>query len=79
VDRVDKGVKVMSFLRFILPFAVPEDCNVHIPITGAHGFLGMSIPAVIGLFIAVIVFGIPKFLIKLFVKSPFQYGTKLIY
>ena len=59
-------------LRFIFTVAVTGNGDLHIPIAGMHGFLGMSVPAVIRIFVPVIVLGITEFFVQFFIQNTFQ-------
>ena len=62
-------------LRFVFPFSVPWDINLHVSIAGVHGLLGMAVSAVVSFFVTVIILGVSKLLIHFLIEGTFQYDT----
>ena len=45
-------------LWFVITVTIPWDRNIHISITGVHGFAGMTVSAVVCFFVTIIILGI---------------------
>ena len=59
-------------LWFKFSISISWNINLHISIARMHHLLRMSVSAVIGAFVAIVIFTVTKFLLQFLIQSPFK-------